>query len=444
MRTLLVAMFLVGSAMPASAANDDPPDVLHGERYDGRTRPSSARKYLLAVPRGLLLVPRLFMKGLGAVAKPLMEWSERNHVPERVNDALTSSDGLVGVRPVIDFELAFKPSFGALYFNNRIGRGAQLGISTAFGGPEIVLQSVHLTLPVLGGRAGLDFDARYLRRDDVLFTGIGRNSQRAFGRYGVDQVDASVDFSMRAMKMVRFELGADLGIRRFANGSAYGGDRSIAEVYCVRVADRPSCIGRPVDETLVPGFAHGTQFVREHVDVHLDSRKDELGTGLLVDAGVQYTHGFSGDDSSYLRIHGRVGTSFELWRRRALYLGVTADDLVAFGSTPIPFSELVQLGGPDDLRGFQKGRFRDASSLIATVEYRWPVWMWMDGSLFADYGGVLGPGFRGLSFADLRADVGMGLRVHTVNKFVLRIQVAYGFGDQGGVRLVIAGNGNPS
>ncbi len=117
---------------------------------------------------------------------------------------------------------------------------------------------------------------------------------------------------------------------------------------------------------------------------------------------------------------------------------------MAFGDTPIPFTEMVTLGGPDDLRGFKPGRFRDASSLLATVEYRWPVWMWMDGTLFADYGGVLGPAFSNFSFSTLRPDVGIGFRMHTSDKFVLRIQAAWGFGDEGGFRLVIAGNGGPA
>src|SRR5262249_38787976 len=134
----------------------------------------------------------------------------------------------------------------------------------------------------------------------------------------------------------------------------------------------------------------------------------------------------------------------QVWRHRALYLGVSVDDLVRIGDTPIPFSELATLGGPEDLRGFGRGRFRGASSMLATAEWRWPVWMWMDGTLFFDYGGGFGPAFKGFAVGDLRPDIGIGFRVHTASKFVMRIQVAYGFGGDGGWRLVIAGNGNPS
>ncbi|HEY1586265.1 MAG TPA: BamA/TamA family outer membrane protein, partial [Polyangia bacterium] len=249
--------------------------------------------------------------------------------------------------------------------------------------------------------------------------------------------------SLRARKTLRLELGVAYGFRRFADGQPYEGDPGISGVYCVRGVDG-RCFSGTIDDALVPGFTTGTQFVRETVAVHLDSRPVETASGVMVDGAAHYTHGILDDSSSYLRLHTHVGTQVEIWHHRTLYLGVSADDLVRFGTTPIPFSELATLGGPDDLRGYGRGRFRDASSLIGTVEWRWPVWMWMDGSLFFDYGGTFGPAFHGFAVGDLRPDVGIGFRVHTASKFVMRIQVAYGLGSDGGFRLVIAGNGNPS
>ena len=423
----------------ARAREKAPPDVLRGERYDGRKPTRSARPYLLAVPRLLLLPPRLLVLGLGAGLKPVLEWNERRHVAERVIGALTSDDGLVGVRPVFNYELGYQPSFGVLYFDDR--GGAEVRVSSAFGGPETILQSLHARAPLLHERLALDFDASYRRRDDELFTGIGMSRSAPFGRYEVNQIDTSATLRSRPLRPLGIDLGVAVGLRRFANGGSYG-DRPIAEVYCARALDG-RCLG-VVDEQQVPGFAAGTQFVRAVAAVHVDSRPEETGAGVIVDASAQYTHGLGADTSSYLGLHGHVGTAFEIWRHRALYIGVSLDDMIQFGSTPIPFSELIVLGGPEDLRGFQRGRFRNSSSMLATVEYRWPVWMWMDGSLFFDYGGVFAPGFRDFAVGDLRPDIGIGFRVHTSSKYVMRIQAAYGFGSEGGVRLVIAGNGNPS
>src|SRR5262249_22718403 len=160
--------------------------------------------------------------------------------------------------------------------------------------------------------------------------------------------------------------------RRFSNGVLYDGDAPIADVYCARGVDG-RCPRARVDETLVPGFNRGTQFLRQSAAIHVDSRKDELSSGLLLDARVQYTHGLGLDPPSYLGIRARIGEALEIYHHRTIYVGLAVEDEVAFGSTPIPFSELVQLGGIDDLRGFRRGRFRGASSVLASAEYRWPI-----------------------------------------------------------------------
>ncbi len=442
----LLALVAGGQAAAATPTSNTgaPPDVIHGERYDGRKKPpTSARKSLLVVPRILLAVPYLVVKGLAAVARPAMEWSERDRLPQWVNEALSSNDGHVGVRPYLQYELEFKPLVGATYFNHRLPHGARLKLTTGVGGPNDVLQEGEVKVPLTKTRLAMSFLARYYRSDDEIYTGIGMRNHLPFARYGMDQADAWVGLALLAKQGLRLVVSADLGARRFRNGVPYKGDHTIADVYCDRIGNGP-CFVPQMDRKLVPGFADGTQFVRESVEVHIDSRKNEVAAGLLVDAAVRYTHGFAGDASSYLQLEAHAGTSFEVWRRRTLYVGITGIDQLAFGKTPVPFSELPQLGGVDDLRGFLRGRFRDASSLLGTVEYRWPVWMWMDGSLFVDYGGVFGPQFHGLALADLRPDIGIGLRMRTSKKFLIRLQLAYGFGDRGGFRLVIAANGNPS
>ncbi|HWE28664.1 MAG TPA: BamA/TamA family outer membrane protein [Polyangia bacterium] len=430
MRTSLIAAVLVAAAS-ARAEETTPPDVVHGERYDGRDRQRSARPYLLALPRVVLGVPRLLVRGLDAAAKPLLEWNERRHVAERVIGAVTTDDGKIGVRPVIDYVAGYRPSFGVLFFDERLPRDARVTLSAAIGDQHTMQENVHATVPVLESRGTLELDAGYRRRNDELYAGLGMHRLLPEVRYAVDQVDASASLSLRVVERMHLELGFAYGYRRFADGESYGGDPAIGDVYTL-------------DDTVVPGFASGTQFFRETAGVHLDSRRTEMSTGVMVDGVAHYTHGIFGDDSSYLRLHTHLGSQIKIWRHRALYLGVSVDDLVRFGDTPIPFSELATLGGPDDLRGFGRGRFRGASSVLATVEWRWPVWMWMDGTLFFDYGGTFGPGFKDFAVGDLRPDVGIGFRVHTASKYVMRVQVAWGFGGDGGFRLVIAGNGNPS
>jgi len=449
MRTIVVGILLCTGSIAAADEPDaapaqevTPPDVAHGERYDGRTVETWPKKAALAVPRALLAVPRLIVYGVGAGAKPLLEYNERHHVAERVLAAITTPDGKEGVRPAFDYEAGFRPSFGAMYFNDRVPNDGRFTTSILFGGPDTIVGGAHLRQSWLHEKLGLDTGVDYRRRSDELYTGIGMPTHARFSRYGVDQLDGVIALSSHPLRPLTVSISEDVGLRRYNPGYAYGGDPSITDVYCIR--DKHGCIPGSVDDTQVPGFGPGTQFTRETIDVRIDSRREETSPGLMLDTSVAYTHGIGRDDSSYLRLHGRVGTQFEVWRRRFIYVGVSVDDEVAFDGRPIPFSELVTLGGPDDLRGFARGRFRDSSSMIATVEYRWPVWMWMDGAIFFDYGGVFAPAFADFHPSALRPDVGIGFRVHSSSKYVMRIQAAWGFGDLGGFRLVVAGNGGPS
>jgi outer membrane protein assembly factor BamA len=204
----------------------------------------------------------------------------------------------------------------------------------------------------------------------------------------------------------------------------------ITDVYCVRQGQ--SCIPGTVDETLVPGFANGTQFFRASAGLFLDLRDNPVrsAVGLIVDVGADYSHGFGADRSSYFRIHAGATVPFRLWSpAHVITLHVHTDLVAPLGSTPVPFTELAVLGGPNDLRGFRWQLFHGYSSFLATAEYRWPIWMWLDGVIFVDYGGVFGKRYDGFSATQLQPDVGAGVRIRTTRRFHLRFQFAYGWGE---------------
>jgi hypothetical protein len=236
----------------------------------------------------------------------------------------------------------------------------------------------------------------------------------------------------RATRALSASVGGALGVRRFADGEPYAGDPAISEVYCLW---RPPLIDRcpaALARAEVPGFVSGTRFLRASTGLHLDlnERRLRAATIGLADAEADYTHGVGADRSSYFRLRGAVTIGLNLWRRsRVLLLRAQTVWVVPTGGAPVPFSELAVLGGPDDLRGFRIEAFRDYSSLLTTAEYRWPIFMWADGTLFVDYGGVFGRDYAGIGAARMQPDVGLGVRFRSTARFFLRAQVAYGFGD---------------
>ena len=159
------------------------------------------------------------------------------------------------------------------------------------------------------------------------------------------------------------------------------------------------CVPGTVDELQVPGFNQGTQFFRAGADIHFDSRDNMFrpSSGALIELGADWSHGFGFDRLATTcactpgcRRCSTCGSA-----RARSWCASRSTTCEPIGKTPVPFSELIVLGGPDTFRGFRYGRFRNFSSLFAGIEYRWPVWMWMDASLFGEYGGVFGHAFEG-------------------------------------------------
>jgi outer membrane protein assembly factor BamA len=99
----------------------------------------------------------------------------------------------------------------------------------------------------------------------------------------------------------------------------------------------------------------------------------------------------------------------------------------------VPFYFQRTLGGPDDLRGFRRFRFRDRNLLLLQAEYRWEIFTAVDGAIFYDTGKVASrPG--DLTLQDLESDYGIGFRFGTRNGVFLRVEGA--FGSSGGKHFI--------
>ncbi|HMJ12363.1 MAG TPA: BamA/TamA family outer membrane protein, partial [Polyangiaceae bacterium] len=92
----------------------------------------------------------------------------------------------------------------------------------------------------------------------------------------------------------------------------------------------------------------------------------------------------------------------------------------------IPFTEQVSLGGERPLRGFLQDRLIDRSAVAATLEYQWPIWVFLDGALHYAVGNVFGEHLEGFEAKKLRNSVGLGVRSNTARDHPFEILVAVG------------------
>jgi outer membrane protein assembly factor BamA len=435
-RALAIVILLL-AACPLAVAEEPPPDPSRGDSYDGLHHEPGWRDDALALPRIVLAPVRLVFKGLAVPIHHLLDWDEVHHVHEQILAAVTTRDGLVGLRPAFQYSISFAPIIGLRFFDQKLlGHGTDFEATAMTGGVHILYGELSAR-PMPPDRA-LEVTVRssYSKRDDLIFAEIGYatvdpNWHAYRSRYGIDALDAGGTLTYAARPGLYLDVGTMFGLRRFGNGRQIADEKPIMEVYCQRDL-AGLCKPNTVDEVIVPGFAKGTQFFRGGVTLRADSRDNwyRPSSGALVEVGAEWTHGIGFDQSQYVHGHAAVSAVLDLWRRsRTLIVRIEAHDLEPIGYTPVPFSELIVLGGPDTFRGFRPGRFRNYSSLFTGLEYRWPIWMWMDATVFGEYGGVFGRGFDGFAFDRMLPDVGGGVRLRSSDSFFARAQIAYGWGD---------------
>jgi hypothetical protein len=173
-----------------------------------------------------------------------------------------------------------------------------------------------------------------------------------------------------------------IGVRdvKTTNGDHVGGDPTLTEA------------------ASTGAFAVPYGFDREYTDqynriiVTLDSRVPEprRGSGVRVELDAE-----QGSDirampmAGWLRYGALAGAYLDVTGyRRVLALTLATQFADPLGSEPIPFTELVYLGGDHPMRGYYKGRLIGRSSAEATLGYSWPIGPWVDGDLQFAVGNV--------------------------------------------------------
>ena len=91
----------------------------------------------------------------------------------------------------------------------------------------------------------------------------------------------------------------------------------------------------------------------------------------------------------------------------------------------MPFYLQRTLGGPDDLRGFRRFRFRDRNILLLQAEYRWEIFTAVDGAIFYDAGKVASRR-EDLDSAGSRIGLRHRLPLRHLNGVFLRVEGAFG------------------
>jgi hypothetical protein len=175
------------------------------------------------------------------------------------------------------------------------------------------------------------------------------------------------------------------------------------------------------------GFGSAFTAVYDDVLFVVDTRpKGTFGSGARLEVGAEMG---AEPQGAYQWV--RWGTSGGLFYdlngySRLLSLSVATRFASPLGNGAVPFTELVSLGGDDTMRGFYVGRLVDSSGAVATLRYRWPVWMWLNGTAEAAVGNVFPAYLKGFSASLLRLSAAVGLETPQTANGAFMLLVGFG------------------
>jgi outer membrane protein assembly factor BamA len=270
----------------------------------------------------------------------------------------------------------------------------------------------RLAMPRLAGdRTFFDVNVRRYGFPLEDFFGLGPQSRRSdHATYALHSTEAGAAGGVRVTPWLSLSGGIDYLTPRIGSG---GTSPTIEALFS------------PTD---VPGLSAQPDFVRYQTTADLNYREPRGNPRRGGRYRLRYSVFDDRDTIRYAfdRVELDLQQYISLLRdRRVLALHGLVSWSDADAGHEVPFYLQRTLGGPDDLRGFRRFRFRDRNLLLLQAEYRWEIFPAVDGAIFYDAGKVASRG-TDLDLHDLESDYGIGFRFGTSNGVFLRVEGAFG------------------
>jgi outer membrane protein assembly factor BamA len=313
-------------------------------------------------------------------------------------------------------------AFGPAYREPGLfGGQADLSAFAAGSFKQYWMIETRLDMPrIAAGRVSAGVRAQRYDFPEEDFFGLGPDSSREDQvTFGLRNTVVGATGAVHPTRWLTFGAGVDYMAPR-TSGSGDG--RTLSERF---------------DATEAPGLGVPTDFMRYEAVAAVNYREPRgnprrggyYGVTLQqfddTDTGLYSFRRFEADMQQYIPL---------LRDRRVLALHALVSMSDADEGAQVPFYLQRTLGGPDDLRGFRRFRFRDENMLLLQAEYRWEIFTAVDGAIFYDAGKVASSR-DDLDLDDLETDYGIGFRFGTSNGVFLRVEGA--FGSSGGKHFIM-------
>lgn len=410
-------------ALPPRENRLPPPSAKPGKErpmpdYRGRaSEGATAGKVLIWIPRVILFPVHLTLEYL--VRKPIV-WTftrfEEHFVFNRIQRLFSFRGGKTTIFPTAFIDFGLNPTFGFLNTNSDVfWKGHSLTLQGGFWKGWINLQATS-TIPVFRNNTGtLTLRGQFFTRPDQVFNGVGpltRFEDETFYRNRTGEVEALLRSSLGGLNRVNLNVV-------YRDSKLSGGfGPSIETLWDVR------------DDTVVPGFRH-YQLLRFGTRFELDSRSPDVvftpGSGVRFEGFVNFNFDPTDVDLNFFRWGGELAGFWDITgRNHVLALRVYTEFVETTGPKSVPIAELIELGGPEYMRGFLLGRIRGQSAFVATFSYQYPIWTFLDANLFAGIGNGFDGRLQNFHIKRMFFNFGVGLRSNFTRAAALELAIAFG------------------
>ena len=261
------------------------------------------------------------------------------------------------------------------------------------------------------GRQGLAYASlRYRHLPEVDFFGLGTDSRPADQTTFLLQ-DAWYDLVVGYQPTSRTAITARAGLMQAFVGP--GRDEELPTTQQL------------FDERQVPGLTRQPDFLHLTVLGLLDGR-DQPGnphSGAMLALSASRFDDRDSEAYAFDRLgaDGRAFVPLGSTQRVLALRALVSADRPADGSR-VPFFLQETLGGSHTLRGYRSFRFRGEKLLLLQAEYRWEAAPAVELAAFVD-GGRVASHLADWSLRDLRTSYGLGLRIKSHDRVILRFDV---------------------
>ena len=374
--------------------------------YDGRGDDRvSAGQVALWVPR-ILFAPLWFLTEymLRRPLEFLISGAEEKEIPERVINFFTfGPEGNVMLAPNFSFDFGFRPNIGLIFrYGEFAGReNLTLRAGASFGGTSWIAGNVGFRVEEPDGDTAFEVDLSATKRPDGLFYGLGSQvSEENQSRYDWVGYVGSMTLIQRLVRQSQFSVGIDIIDRQFGD-DIIEGDYTVDERVAAGQVDLP------------PGYANGYSIARQRAELVLDSRRSRPspGSGVRLEGGYNLGFDLQNGPSRNLWVTWSTSLGFYLDITGHQHVVSLTGSLVAAEtlSGEVPFFEQPNMSGSvGTMRGYISRYLSGDSGASLLLEYSWPIWVFLDGTVQLAYGNVYDGRFENFSLENNRISASIG------------------------------------